>query len=190
VTNSPLATGSGNGDSTSSTPSASDSPNETPSAAPTQTPGKAPLTSPTVCPNQSTSFSIINLPSNSPTVSPNATLSKETMLLGSTVAEIDFNSLPDGKKLVGGDYLHEQFEPFYGLTFSASRGLLNVPCLFDTAKVGTAAFGNPDLGSPNQNCVEGGPSMGNGGAPGPNGNNPYQNCNYLGNVLVIQEDWI
>ncbi len=188
VTNSPLATGSGDGDSASSEPSPSDSPNEAPSAAPTQTPRKAPSTSPTERPNQSTSLSPINLPSNSPTVSPNATPSKETMPSGCTVAEIDFNSLPDGTKLVGGDYLHEQFEPFYGLTFSVSGGLRNVPRLFDTAKVGTAAFGDPDLGSPNQHCVGGGPGMGNGGAPGPNGDNPYQNCNYLGNVLIIQED--
>jgi len=30
--------------------------------------------------------------------------------------------------------------------------------------------------------------MGEGGQPGANGNNPYQNCDYLGNVLIIQED--
>ena len=96
--------------------------------------------------------------------------------------------MPDGTKLVGGDYLHEQFKPFYGLEFSASGGLRNVPRLFDTAKVGTAAFGDPDLGSPNRNCAGGGPGFGSGGAPGPNGDNPYQNCNYLGNVLIIQED--
>jgi hypothetical protein len=61
------------------------------------------------------------------------------MTLGCTVAEIDFNSLPDSRKLVVGDYRREQFEPFYGLIFSATGGLRNIPRLFDTAKVGTAA---------------------------------------------------
>lgn len=27
-----------------------------------------------------------------------------------------------------------------------------------------------------------------GGAPGPCGNNPHQNCKFLGSVLIIQED--
>jgi hypothetical protein len=142
MTNSPLATGSEDSDSALSTSSPSGSPNEAPSAAPTQTPSKAPsTTSPTERPrpSQSTSLSSSNLPNDSPTVSPNGTPSKETMTLGCTVAEIDFNSLPDSRKLVVGDYLREQFEPFYGLTFSATGGLRNIPRLFDTAKVGTAA---------------------------------------------------
>ena len=38
-------------------------------------------------------------------------------------AEIDFNELPDGTKLAGGDYLDMQYKPFYGIEFSAFGGL-------------------------------------------------------------------
>ncbi len=124
-----------------------------------------------------------SLPPSESKLSEHAALASEC-----TLAKIDFNALPDGTALVSGDYLKDQYKQFYGLEFSAFGGFRNVPRLFDTARVGTAAYGDPDLGSPNQNCPGGGPGFGSGGAPGPNGDNPYQNCNYLGNVLIIQED--
>ena len=103
-------------------------------------------------------------------------------------AMINFNDLPDGTKLNGGEYLDVQYKPFYGLEFSSSGGLRDIPRLFDTAKVGNNTYGDPDLGSPNRKCPGGGPGKGKGGEPGPDGDNPYQNCEYLGNVLIIQED--
>lgn len=45
-----------------------------------------------------------------------------------------------------------------------------------------------DLGAPNGECPGGGPGRGVDGEPGPNNDNPYQNCSPQGNVLIIQED--
>ena len=44
------------------------------------------------------------------------------------------------------------------------------------------------LGAPNRDCQGGGPGEGSGGAPGDDGSNPFQNCEPLGNVLIIQEN--
>jgi hypothetical protein len=51
--------------------------------------------------------------------------------------------------------------------------------VFDTSS--PAAAGH--LGSPNQACAGGGPGVGVGGMP----NSTYENCEPLGNVLVVQE---
>ena len=96
--------------------------------------------------------------------------------------------MPDGTILNGGDYISTQYKPFYGLELAAFGGLGTSPRLFDTAKVGNTTYGDPDLGSPNKKCPGGGVGVGKGGAPGENGDNPCQNCDYLGNVLIIQED--
>jgi hypothetical protein len=56
--------------------------------------------------------------------------------------------------------------------------------LFDTANPGSEKNGgDPDLGAPNKNCSPPGPGKGLGGEPGALG----ENCNPLGNVLIIQE---
>lgn len=105
-------------------------------------------------------------------------------------AVVDFNLLPDGKKLDKGEYLTRQYKLFYGLELSAAGGLGSAPRLFDTAQVSNITYGNLDLGSPNRNCFVGGPGIGSGSSPGPNGDNLFQNCPCipLGNVLIIQED--
>jgi hypothetical protein len=128
------------------------------SAGPEQPPTKAPLT-----PSSPTPLECIN-------------------------AMVNFNELPDGTKLNGGDYLGVQYKPFYGLEFSSSGGIRDIPRLFDTTRVGNQTYGDSDLGSPNRKCPGGGPGIGFGGAPGPEGDNPYRNCEFLGNVLIIQED--
>jgi hypothetical protein len=109
-------------------------------------------------------------------------------------AEIWFKMLPDGTLLLPGDYISDQFEPFYGLTFSATGpgALGEFPRLLDCANPSTevdgTSCGDRDLGAPNEKCPGGGPGEGKGGEPGPKGDNPYKNCQPQGNVLIIQED--
>lgn len=98
---------------------------------------------------------------------------------------IDFDtSPPGGAPLVGGDYLSNEWYNAYGLMLSATGGLSNKPRLFDTSHPGTTKLGDPDLGTPNQRCSGGGPGVGEGGEP----KEPGENCEPLGNVLIIQED--
>jgi hypothetical protein len=113
---------------------------------------------------------------------------------GCVDAEIMFDKLLDGTVLEPGEYLSDQYESSYGVSFSSTgKGALGVyPRLFDSAnpgqKVGGGYCGDKDLGAPNRECPGGGPGKGEGGEPGPDGENPYKNCNPLGNILIIQED--
>ena len=68
-------------------------------------------------------------------------------------AEIMFDKLPDGTVLEPGDYISDQYEPFYGVTFSSTgKGALGrFPRLFDSANpavsVGEGMCGDKDLGT-------------------------------------------
>jgi hypothetical protein len=80
--------------------------------------------------------------------------------------------------LAGGVYVEDEWET-YGLTLSANGGFGSLPRLFNTSSVGN----DPDLGSPNEKCTPSGPGKGEGGQPGSVG----ANCQFLGNVLIIQD---
>lgn len=95
-----------------------------------------------------------------------------------TVTTLDFNEFNRG------DYIGTQYEVQYGVKLSASGGLGFEPRIFDSNDIGTADYGDPDLGSPNQRCPQGGPGVGEGGEPGQDG----ENCVALDNLLIIQED--
>jgi hypothetical protein len=72
------------------------------------------------------------------------------------------------------------------LRFSAEGGVGTLPRVFDTASPGgetPGACGDSDLGAPNQACPGGGPGQGFGSIPG----QPGDNCEPLGNVLIVQE---
>ena len=74
-----------------------------------------------------------------------------------------------------------------GLTLFAEGGEGSLPCLFDTANPRKEKTGgDPDLGAPNNYCTPPGPGRGDGGRPG----EPGENCDPLGNVLIIQEPGI
>jgi hypothetical protein len=73
---------------------------------------------------------------------------------GCILFEVDFYSLPDGTVLIGGDYISSQYKPFYGLELAAFGGLGTLPRLFNTAEVGNATYGDPDLGSSNKSALE------------------------------------
>ena len=146
-----------------------------PSAGPSV--GAAPTAVPiaTSAPSDGPGFpSISAIPSSAPTSGP-------TDVCVDTI--IDFQTDGDNTGLVRGDYVGDDwFEP-YGLTVTAvpnSGGFApnGNARIFDSANPGS----DPDLGSPNSNC--GGPGVGAGGRRGQRG----QNCNPIGNVLIIQSE--
>lgn len=65
-----------------------------------------------------------------------------------------------------------------------SNDQYDVAMIFDSSNPGVNDDGDPDLGSPNQECPGGGPGVGVGGVPG----GPGPNCLPLNNVLIIPED--
>lgn len=92
----------------------------------------------------------------------------------------DFNS-SSGQPLERGQIVSEVTVD--NLTMSVnvdSNGEHNVGMIFDTSNPGP----DPDLGTPNEACPGGGPGVGPGGAPGTIG----ENCQPLGNVLIIPRD--
>jgi hypothetical protein len=96
---------------------------------------------------------------------------------------IDFDNVPDGTPLKAGAYIKDQYYYMYGVMLSASGGLGDLPCLFDTSDVGNATGGDTDLGSPNEMCSPSGPGVGAGGAPDKLG----EYCVPQENVLIVQK---
>jgi hypothetical protein len=94
----------------------------------------------------------------------------------------------DFEGMVRGQYITNQFYATHGVTISAKswnggytpNGAARI---FDTSNPGEFGDGDPDLGSPNQTCDPPGPGIGNGGRKG----SDFENCEPLGNVLVVQE---
>jgi hypothetical protein len=103
----------------------------------------------------------------------------ERLLLSCVKTTVDFSVSARGTPLGGGLYVDDQWTD-YGFYLSSTGGYGTRPRLFDTSDVGT----DPDLGSPNELCYPPGPGIGLAGAPGQTG----VNCEYLGNVLIIQQD--
>jgi len=93
---------------------------------------------------------------------------------GCTLKTVDFNEQPRGK------YVKDEYAEF-GLTLTASGGEDDSPRIFDTANPGNEVEGDSDLGTPNKSC--GGPGTGIYGERG----QPGENCDFLGNVLIVQE---
>ena len=93
---------------------------------------------------------------------------------GCELTTVDFNDASPGQ------YVKDQYAA-YGLTLSASGGEGDSPRIFDTANPGSQEEGDLDLGTPNESCS--GPGTGEGGQQGM----PGENCQFLGNVLIIQE---
>ena len=96
---------------------------------------------------------------------------------------VDFSKGANDEQLEGGTYVDNQWEAF-GMVLSSTGGLGSRPRLFNTSNVGNGMHGDPDLGSPHKLCTPSGPGVGSGGRPGALG----ENCEPLGNVLIIQED--
>jgi hypothetical protein len=92
---------------------------------------------------------------------------------------INFDTTPDGQPIPPGTYVQNEWFGAYGIILAAGGGFGDIPRLFDT----TNPIRDPDLGAPNEKCTPKGPGRGLGGEPG----EPGENCNPLGNVLIIQE---
>ena len=101
---------------------------------------------------------------------------------GCDLVTVDFNTAADGTVIPGGTYIDTQYVGL-GMTFFAEGGVGDKPRAFNTPNPGTMECGDPDLGSPNERCSPPGPGIGEGGEPGM----PGENCEALGNVLIIQE---
>ncbi len=98
---------------------------------------------------------------------------------------VDFLTTADGTPIPGGAYVENEWNEF-GLTMSSTGGLGSVPRVFNTSDVGVSGsgYGDRDLGTPNEKCTPSGPGEGAGGEPG----KPGENCEFQGNVLIIQEN--
>jgi len=96
---------------------------------------------------------------------------------------VNFDKAANGTTLEAGTCVENEWLS-YGMTLFAEGGEGNLPCLLDTANPGSEKNGgDPDLGAPNRECTPSGPGKGVGGEPG----SPGENCDPLGNVLIIQE---
>lgn len=99
---------------------------------------------------------------------------------------LDFNITDAGTAVGRGDYVSTEWQQM-GVTISASGGYTpdNKPRIFDTSNPGTNNWnGDPDLGSPNNQCANPGPGVGSGGKPTQRGENCIEG---VGNVLIVQE---
>lgn len=163
------------------TPTAS--PTKTPTASPTASPTKKATEAPTKTPTASPTSSPTKAPTDSPTKDPTA--SPTASVCPTDPVIVDFDKAADGTPLEAGLYVENQWETL-GLTLFAEGGEGTLPRLFDTSNPGGATnkvCGDRDLGAPNKKCPGGGPGEGVGGEPGAVG----ENCDPLGNVLIIQE---
>lgn len=157
-------------------------PTRVPSASPTRAPtmtGSGPPSIPTAAPVSREPT--VAQPSKAPIEGP-PTPAPETIEI-----TIDFNTdgtvANPGTPIPHGAYLENEWEE-YSLLLMAEGGFGSLPRAFDTKQVGNELYGDPDLGSPNFLCTPPGPGVGTGGEPGM----PGENCEYLGNVLIIQEN--
>jgi len=99
---------------------------------------------------------------------------------------VDFNTDANGNAIEAGRYVEDEWLSL-GMTLQAEGGENTLPRILDSADPGgetKRACGDSDLGTPNEKCLKNpGPGRGIGGEPGSLG----ENCEPLGNVLIVQE---
>lgn len=99
---------------------------------------------------------------------------------------VDFNKDAEGNTIEAGRYVKDEWLSL-GMTLQAKGGENTLPRIFDSGNPGGEtrhACGDSDLGTPNEKCSKNpGPGRGIGGEPG----SPGENCEPLGNVLIVQE---
>ena len=98
---------------------------------------------------------------------------------------MDSIRIPTATPSTPGTYVENEWSSI-GLTLFAEGGVGSLPIIFDTENPGgekPGDCGDSDLGAPNKECPGGGPGHGVGGEPG----EPGENCEPLGNALVVQE---
>lgn len=169
---------------TESAPTDAPGPDPTPEA-PTDAPGPAPTPdTPTDAPGpEPTPEAPTDAPGPEPT--PPGGAPTNVGVCPTDPVTVNFDKAANGTALPAGLYVEKEWETL-GLTLFAEGGVGTLPRLFDTANPGGATnddCGDRDLGAPNKECPGGGPGEGVGGEPGA----PGENCDPLGNVLIIQE---
>jgi hypothetical protein len=96
---------------------------------------------------------------------------------------IDFDSAADGTSLSPSTFVEKQWAAF-GVTLPRSGGFGDLPHLLHTVNPGSQlTCVDDDLGASNEACRPSDPGICIGGQP----NTPGENCEPLGNVLIIQE---
>ena len=107
---------------------------------------------------------------------------------------LDFSEYGNGNRITGTPYIRQvEYWDSHGVkikAYGAGYTPGNKARIYDTTFYATNNdHGDPDLGSPNENCPGGGPGIGKGGKPTlDNGQpNPGANCEPQGNVLIVQE---
>jgi len=103
---------------------------------------------------------------------------------GCNLLKVGFDKDANGQYVEKGRYVQNEWLA-YGLALFAEGGQGSLPRIFDSSDPGSQdTCGDADLGSPNKWCPGGyGPGHGVGGEPGA----PGENCEPLGNLLIIQE---
>jgi hypothetical protein len=160
-------------------------PTSQPTSMPTPLPTRLPTTLPTSLP---TSLPRSLAPTPSSTSMPTCSFHRVCTFL-------DFERFPNGSIIPRGTYVATEWYNAYGLNISViPYGInwyapfragtnLRQPRIFNSSNPGIEPDGDPDLGSPNEQCTRPGPGKGLGGAPGTKG----ANCDTHGNILIIQE---
>jgi hypothetical protein len=156
--------------------------------------------------NLTTNVSFTNRPTPTSTLQPSAplpttiapTLRSVSMTNCSSqriCALLNFEKFPNGSIVPGGTYVATEWYRAFGLNISViPYGInwyapfragtnLRQPRIFNSSNPGIEPDGDPDLGSPNEQCTRPGPGKGLGGSPGTKG----ANCFTHGNILIIQE---
>ena len=151
-------------------------PTKSPTAPPTDSPTRSPTRLPTGRPT--------GMPTSRPTLSPTLSPTASPTLPTCVNVTVTFDTDADGNPLDPGKYVQNEWSSF-GLSLSSTGGEGSTPRLFDTAnpRNDDETCGDDDLGAPNEACIPSGPGIGEGGVPGAEG----ENCEPLGNVLIIQE---
>ena len=183
-------------------PTSSSKPSLNPTDVPTETPTNTVFPSVSLIPTEKPSVSGVpssspsSLPSVGPSISVAPSFSPTSLpTLSSAPTEvcvevtIDFQVDGDDFALIRGQYVSDDWFTRYGLTITAAAtegGFTpdGQARIFDSSTPGS----DPDLGSPNEDCAQlgqvSGPGQGAGGRRGQRG----QNCNPLGNLLIIQSE--
>jgi hypothetical protein len=106
-----------------------------------------------------------------------------------TDKKLTFDKASDGRPLVGGSLIQNEFLHNYGVKITAqsqSDSKTVQPMLFDTENAELNGIEIPEiysLGSPNVDCATEASGIGDGGQPGRSGDN----CEPLGNVLIAKK---
>ena len=175
-------------------PTTGTEPEPTPGTEPEPTPGTEPEPTPGTEPEPTPGTEPAPTPGTEPEPTPSAPVPTPeggggeptpSGVCPSDLVTVGFDKDPEGNVIEKGTYVGDEWSSI-GLELFAEGGVGSRPRIFDTADPGgekPSDCGDSDLGAPNKYCPGGGPGQGIGGEPG----KPGENCEPLGNALIVQE---